>query len=433
VTSGPLWKARHHAATLVRAVAEATLSRSNALAAPTPVHHAPLRRPGPWVLANAVLCLPLLGLACGDDGGSTDDDPAVDGSAPTTDLGPGPSDAGRRVDGSPSGPDLGPPDPEGVPVFLAQGHMGRTTISCDDGRSWTHDSSLDGSVRCFEDGFDCDHHPGAAKGLTWSPKNGGRFFATFGWGPPGGIERSVDGATWTPILEETTFGGLSYGNDVLVAGARNAQVSTDEGETFGERVATGLEVSNVRRGGFAGGRHVIVGSGSGDNDIVWSIDGGTWERPSTLPAGCGASIQNAGGIVDVGGTIVVIGGDGVACASSDGGDTFVESSIGGDGASHAVATGTEVFVWTRGTVHRSSNGTDWSSEPTTPEDLRLGPVAVSDDGTFVAVRGGWRTWYEDQEFYRSEDGVTWETLPDGAFTGSHPIRDIHFGRLASCP
>ncbi len=98
-----------------------------------------------------------------------------------------------------------------------------------------------------------------------------------------------------------------------------------------------------------------------------------------------------------------------------------------------MSTGSEVLVWSRGQVHRSSNGTDWTSEPTTPSDLQLGPVAVSDDGTFVAVRGGWQVWYENQEFYRSEDGVTWETLDASSYTGSHPIRDIHFGYVAACP
>lgn len=403
------------------------------LAAPMRVQHVTFRRSGLWAFANALLCLPLLALACGDDDGGTTDDPTIDGSVPSGDLGSDPIDGGPRPDGfAPGDPDLGS-DPEGVPMFVAQGHMGRVTISCDDGRSWTHDSSLDDSVRCFTDGFDCDHHPGAGKGLTWSPRNGGRFFATFGWGPAGSVQRSDDGVSWDPRTEETTFGGMSYGNGVVVAGARNARISTDEGETFGEGIDTGLDVWNVRRAGFAGGVHVLAGSDSGDNDIVHSADGESWSRPSTLPAACGGSIQTSGGIVDVGGRIVIVGGDGTACTSTDGGDTFTETSIGADTGSHAVSTGDEVLVWSRGQVHRSSNGTDWTSEATTPGDLRLGPVAVSDDGTFVGVRGGWQVWYEDQEFYRSEDGVTWETLDAGSFTGSHPIRDIHFGRVAACP
>src|SRR5262245_52167588 len=67
-----------------------------------------------------------------------------------------------------------------VPVFVAQGHVGRTTISCDDGRTWVGNRSDDDSIRCFS-GVDCDHHPGAAHGVVFGH---GWFFATFGWGQP---------------------------------------------------------------------------------------------------------------------------------------------------------------------------------------------------------------------------------------------------------
>jgi hypothetical protein len=39
-------------------------------------------------------------------------------------------------------------------------------------------------------------------------------------------------------------------------------------------------------------------------------------------------------------------------------------------------------------------------------------------------------WYDEQEFYRSRDGVTWEVLLRGAYAGSHPISFIAFGRGA---
>ncbi|MBO6933822.1 MAG: hypothetical protein JJ863_02565 [Deltaproteobacteria bacterium] len=406
--------------------------------APTAVPNLSLRRSGLWALAQGLVCLPLLALACEGDLSSDDDSSDVtpaDGGPMIGDSGTEPGvDGGPRPDGStPDDPDLGPPDPDGVPIFVAQGHMGRTTVSCDDGRSWTNDTSMDDAVRCFTDGFDCDHHPGSAKGLAWSPRDGGHFYATYGWGPPGSVRRSTDGVTWDPRLEETTFGGLAYGNDVLLAGSRNARRSTDGGDTFEDGVDTGLMVWNVRRTGFAGGRFVLVGEDGGERDVVWSTDGATWDRPSTLPGECGGGIQNTGGIVDLGGSIVIVGGDGVACVSSDDGDTFSSTTIRDGVTSHAVSHGGEVFVWSRGEVHRSSDGSDWSSSATAPSDLLLGAVAVSDDGTFVGVRGGWQNWYENQEFYRSEDGVTWETLGDGSFTGSHPIRDIQFGRVPACP
>jgi hypothetical protein len=61
---------------------------------------------------------------------------------------------------------------------------------------------------------------------------------------------------------------------------------------------------------------------------------------------------------------------------------------------------------------------------TTP--MRIGPVARSDGGTFVAISNIWNA-YAQQSFLRSTDGLTWEVLPKGAFLGSHPIFYMTFG------
>ena len=65
--------------------------------------------------------------------------------------------------------------------------------------------------------------------------------------------------------------------------------------------------------------------------------------------------------------------------------------------------------------------------------MRVGAAAYSPEtGTIVGVRGGWRTWYEDQLFWRSTDGGrTWEEA--GSFTGSHPIRFVEFGWVEPSP
>jgi hypothetical protein len=69
--------------------------------------------------------------------------------------------------------------------------------------------------------------------------------------------------------------------------------------------------------------------------------------------------------------------------------------------------------------------------------LNVGAVAYSPvTGTFVAVRGGWQVWYDQQEFYRSSDGVTWTTLDPSVAPGGHPLRFISFGYgkpSAACP
>ena len=57
-----------------------------------------------------------------------------------------------------------------TPMFVAQGFVGRTTISCDDGRTWVADHSDDEAMRCFSatPGSDCDHNGQRAMGLVCS-------------------------------------------------------------------------------------------------------------------------------------------------------------------------------------------------------------------------------------------------------------------------
>src|SRR5262245_36884214 len=55
---------------------------------------------------------------------------------------PPPGDGAAAVDTSPP-----PPPPEGtIPIFVAQGNVGRTTISCDDGQSWVANRSDDDTI-----------------------------------------------------------------------------------------------------------------------------------------------------------------------------------------------------------------------------------------------------------------------------------------------
>jgi hypothetical protein len=68
--------------------------------------------------------------------------------------------------------------------------------------------------------------------------------------------------------------------------------------------------------------------------------------------------------------------------------------------------------------------------------LRLGPVARSASGTLVAAGPTVYTGYAQQQFWRSTDGLTWQTLAAGAFLPSHPIFHIVFGyadRTPACP
>ncbi len=345
----------------------------------------------------------------------------------------GPPGADKQPDDMAEDP-LDPPDPDAppagkVPVFVAQGHLARTVISCDGGRTWIHDQSDVTEDRCWTDegGIECDHQPTAGRGVTFGD---GMFYATFGWGEPGSIRRSSDGFTWETVHEGSTFGGIEFGAGVLVAGNHNSLISAD-GESWMDAGDTTLSAYNVRRMGFADyeeGRFVLVAADD-QTEVVVSSDGGkSWWHPDDIPASCGASIQTEGGISYGNGAIVIVGGDGSACASTDGGKTWEASNLGGAVGSHLVFDGSEFFAWGTGIAYHSADGLEWQSESTSPE-IMLGPTAFG-DGNFVGVLGGWQTWYEKQEFYRSEDGVNWEVIGAGTFTDTgHPIRAMAFGWL----
>lgn len=390
------------------------------------------------VLLSAALSV---AIACGDDDAGTDsggEDGGTDTSVPDS-----------AVDTAVDSPtldapvvDVGPadaPPPGKIAAFIAQGHLGRTTVSCDDGRTWVGNRSLDDGAVCWPESgpeLDCDHHTGAGKGITYGR---GYFYTTWGWGSPGGVDRSTDGLTWERVVPDTNYGGIAFGNDVVLAASRNPQRSLDVGASWESTGDTMLDVFNVRRSQFVdamGGRFVMVASDSDNINVALSSDAGaTWFRPTTIDAACGSGLQTRGGIASAGDTIVIVGSDGLACASDDGGITWTTDTVADSVSSQLVYTGTEFMAWGRGTAYRSATGTGWTSQETTPNNLDIGAVAYNpDSGMFVAVRGGWQNWYDEQMFYRSVDGVVWEEATE--FVGQHPIRFIGFGYVdpsADCP
>jgi len=396
-----------------------------------------IRTPLLLAAGSSLLVCGLIACDMNEDDPGADAGPAGDSDAgpPESDAGAtGDTDAGPRSDAGPPG-DAGPPHDGRIAAFVAHGYAGRTTISCDDGRTWVADQSDDDSIRCF-DGVDCDHHPGRAKGIVY---DGEYFVATYGWGPPGGVRRSRDGVDWEVVLEGTTFGGLAIdpGTGRILAGGRSSRWTDDAGGSWSGDVDVGLGGGyNVRRAGYGGGVFVLAGNDASELVISADATEGSWGPPDAIPAECGANIQNDGGIAYGGGALVVLGGDGVACRSTDGGRTFTSTDLGASIGSHLLWDGAQFIAWSNGQVHRSPDGASWSAEGTSP-GVSLGAVGYNPEtGTYVGVRGGWNQWYERQELYRSADGTTWETLGDGAFEGGHPIFGITFGRVLpseECP
>jgi hypothetical protein len=183
------------------------------------------------------------------------------------DAGDGPADAaGPGLDGASLDAGSDPAPPGSVPRFVAQGHMGRTIVSCDDGLSWVADRSLDREgdhyvcdvidpAVCWVDGMgcnfldngacvpkatqcDCDHHPGAGTGIAYG---NGWFVATWGWGPKGSVRRSQDGVSWQEVLSDTSFGGMAFGLDRFMAGDRQPRRSLDDGASWDNAGAADLQ------------------------------------------------------------------------------------------------------------------------------------------------------------------------------------------------
>lgn len=364
--------------------------------------------------------------AAGTAGGSTDSTSSSQGGAGGAGGSAGASSGGGGSGGA-GGSGL-------VQVFVAQGHMGRTTISCDDGKSWILDKSLDDNVRCFVD-LDCDHTAGAGRGLAFGS---GQWIATFGWGEPGTLQRTTDAVSWETILDPSpTFADVAFGQGVFVANNIPPQLSSD-GKTWTVTPSQeNLNVGNPRAIGFSpdgGGVFIITGESGSSRDIVLSNDGGkTWWHPDSRPDECVTQVR---GIAGGNGAIVAASATGFVCTSPDGGKSWQRVDVGDWLSSPPIFTGTEFMVWQSDKLHRSSDGVTWTTEATSPPGISIGPVTRGANGTFVAANDGWMVWYEKQAFYRSIDGVNWESLDPSKFKGSHPINFIEAGFAppsAQCP
>src|SRR5262245_9965719 len=94
------------------------------------IRHGPM-----FVLERSVMrrtfCV-LLAVGCGDEGVRQGMDAGADG----------------RVDAAPTNDTDGPPPAGKVAMFVAQGSLGRTMVSCDDGNTWVgnHSWEMDGDA-----------------------------------------------------------------------------------------------------------------------------------------------------------------------------------------------------------------------------------------------------------------------------------------------
>ncbi len=333
-------------------------------------------------------------------------------------------------------------------VFVASGNVGRTLASFDDGRSWVADTSyLPGEVCTSSNKAEtsnyCFEGEKAARGVAFAD---GVFYASFGWfrqnGVGAAVRRSRDGKNWEDVLTPGGFGGVGAGNGAVIPPGRSGTQymlrSTNEGERW-EEVGNGYgKWTNFRHGGFVaghGGRFVFAADGNGFEDtahVVVSEDGSSWFMPDSIPSACPTRMRLFGGVASIGDRIVLVGSNGSACHSDDGGKTWsLSASIGAGVSSHdIVSAGDRVYAWSKGRVHISQDGVTWTSHPTSPAGAVIGAVARSPrTGVFVAVTSGYLSGYNKQRFYRSEDGIQWTELPLANYQKGHPIVQIAWGEV----
>ncbi|MBC7988727.1 MAG: exo-alpha-sialidase [Luteimonas sp.] len=353
-----------------------------------------------------------------------------------------------------------------MPVFVATGKQLRRAISCDDGLTWKNDVSVDDAwpanerYRCFSGNFalpdggsgstDCDHNAYSSTALAYG---NGVFLQTAGWGTPGSFFRSTDGVTWSQAASGPNVQDVMVGPNRWLLATRDPRKSDDFGLTWTQSPSIPLSMNgntiyNVRGGAYGGGTYVVSAQDGANTD--WQIsrdEGETWQRP-TLQGGtmadCGAAHPAFGNGIFVGITWCQAQTAAIACRSADNGQTWTRSTIGTDAVeSRPLWTGSQFMAWSNGKVHRSTDGITWTSTPTQRRvngslsgSVLVGAVAVSAQGTLVAVRGGWQTWYEQQRFYRSTDGILWDELPESAYRKGHPVIQIVWGlarKSAVCP
>jgi hypothetical protein len=199
-----------------------------------------------------------------------------------------------------------------------------------------------------------------------------------------------------------------------------------------------------------GGRFIVVASAGGvgelavaSRDILVSSDGGaSWQVASTVPSNCAIGVGQ-GDIVTGNGIFVIGDENGTTCRSRDGGQTWevtataqAELAASVKSGGNGVWTGSDFRFWGRNAANQramitSPDGTSWTSSEMTTQ-TRVGPVAVSPQGTFVTSVGQYAT----QQFLRSVDGLAWTTTATTSSVQSHAIHHVAFGYAdpsTACP
>lgn len=345
-----------------------------------------------------------------------------------------------------------------IPVFMAQGDLGTTVLSCDGGASWVNERSA--RAECEEAGdADCSPSRFEAGGIAWDP-NSGVLALSWGVSTQGRVERSTDGLHWTEVVSGGTFQDVAFGNEVFLAFGETplrfdhegVLLPAPTGRVFSNFTVRGFGHSSAQGGFFyAGGYQDVSTGGSMQQTVrasaVSTNAGRTWRIVRFNGTPCGG--YTSGIATDGRVTMVADYGSSVFCTSEDRGLTWSNRSligvvfdegmrgvedVGRVEAGPVVSNG-KFMLWadvrTRTSTDLESrvwmmeSGT-WTSHATSPSGMTPRVVAVNPEGRLVAWKAGF--------FYYSENGIDWTQANE---TPTRPIEHIEFARLPThqelCP
>ncbi len=327
-------------------------------------------------------------------------------------------------------------------VFLAAGHMSRTVMSCDDGRTWIHDQSANDATRCWVDGdpnyVECDHTPYSFTGLDY---NNGWFFTMAGWGYPGALRRSQNAYQWQ-TLRDVQGNGLTFINNILYVQWQNGFRSTDAGVTLSPVTTDGLQ--NLSFAAVKRVNSFMIATGRSDSPQRFALSrdqGLSWAYPTNMQVTWIKKVAASNN------RIVAIGHNDSAISysatSTDNGTTWTirEQTMRDLFWEQLIFDGEKFISWGNGQRWISFDGLSWMGQAMSVENLTgqpfNGPIAYNPvTRTFSMITSNWGNYYSRQKSYRSADGgLTWSLLSATAFRGGHPIHSIVYGEVdsASCP
>jgi hypothetical protein len=323
-------------------------------------------------------------------------------------------------------------------VFVAYAAGGWTITSCDKGKTWTTSHSYTPT--------EADDHS------EWSGFGGiaagnGVFVGASGWGAPGHVIFSDDGANWQDLPDANfmrngkaeglndSVGGVAFTGTQFVMFSRYQWKSQDGKNWTASNNTFPPGVDQVRQvRGFPDAGMIVVGAESqsgnghpvGNFALVSEDNGGTWHEGTGFSSACGNPIQHTGNIAFRNGVLLV--GAQSLCRSNDRGKTWQTISAPGS-IDDLFWDAQNFYAIANGQLYRSPNGDNWTAVQ--------GQNGVS-RGRGFSFQGSTAIFAPNLNVRYTPDGTTWTKVSGPALPAKGPSypRDLIAGFAkpsAMCP